>query len=211
MRPLTDTMPKPLAPVHGKPLIVHHLEKLARAGVRHVVVNLAWLGERIRATLGDGSAWGVSIRYSEEGAAALDVGGGIFRALPWLGQEPFLVVSADVYTDLSFDALSMGGEALGHLVLVASPPEHPSGDFALAGRRVQPTGTSPETLTYAGIGLLRAALFEGCVPGRFPLLPQLQRAMRAGRLEGERFGGSWTNVGTLAQLQALQDEAVALR
>ena len=206
MRPLTDTLPKPLAVVRGKPMIVHHLEKLARFGVRTVVINLAWLGSRVREALGDGAQWGLSIRYSEEGDEALDVGGGIFRALPWLGQAPFLVVSADIYTDLEFATLRIAEDALAQLLLVPNPGHHPHGDFELRDQRIFEPADPQAALpwTYAGIGLFRRELFDGCLPGKFPLLPSLRRAMRQQRLYGQTFTGFWSNVGTMAQLNALQ-------
>jgi MurNAc alpha-1-phosphate uridylyltransferase len=202
MRPLTDEVPKPLLPVRGKPLIVHHLERLASCGVRDVVINVAWLGDRIRAALGDGAAFGLSIRYSEEGAQALETGGGIFQALPWLGGEPFLVVNGDVFTDFDFSALSIAPEALAQLVLVPNPVQHPQGDFALDDGRVVETGST--RWTYSGIGLFRAQLFDGCQPGRFPLLPLFRRAMAAGRLSGQIYRGGWSDVGTVERLAALQ-------
>lgn len=206
MRPLTDSLPKPLAGVRGKPLIVYHLEKLARLGVRTVVINLAWLGTRLREALGDGAQWGLSIRYSEEGAEALDVGGGIFRALPWLGEAPFLVVSADIYTDLEFATLRIAADAWAQLLLVPNPAHHPHGDFDLRDQRVfEPADPqAPRPWTYAGIGLFRRELFDGCLPGKFPLLPSLRRAMARERLYGQTFAGLWSNVGTVAQLNALQ-------
>ena len=206
MRPLTDTLPKSLAAVRGKPLIVYHLEKLARFGVRTVVINLAWLGVRLREALGDGAQWGLSIHYSEEGAEALDVGGGIFRALPWLGEAPFLVVSADIYTDLEFATLRIAPDAWAQLLLVPNPGDHPHGDFDLRDQRVfePPDPQVARPWTYAGIGLFRRELFEGCLPGKFPLLPSLRRAMGQQRLYGQTFAGFWSNVGTMAQLNALQ-------
>jgi MurNAc alpha-1-phosphate uridylyltransferase len=202
MRPLTDQTPKALLTVRGKPLIVHHLERLARGGVREVVINLAWLGERIRSALGDGSAFGLSIRYSEERAQALETGGGIFKALPWLGAGPFLVVNADVFTDFDFATLEIAADAWGHLLFVPNPPQHPDGDFALEQQRVTEQG-SPRR-TYAGIGLYRAELFRGCEPGRFPLRPLLQRAIAAQRLHGQLYRGQWNDVGTVERLAALQ-------
>lgn len=206
MRPLTDTLPKPLASVRGTPLIVYHLEKLARLGVQSVVVNLAWLGAQLRERLGDGRQWGLSIRYSDEGAEALDVGGGIFRALPWLGEAPFLVVSADVYTELDFATLRIDAQAWAQLLLVPNPEHHPRGDFELAGGRVlEPADpTAPRPWTYAGIGLFRRELFAACREGKFPLLPALRRAMAQQRLYGQTYAGFWCNVGTVTQLDALQ-------
>jgi len=202
MRPLTDQTPKPLLTVRGKPLIVYHLEQLARGGVRDVVINLAWLGAKIRTALGDGSTWGVSIRYSDEGARALDTGGGIFKALPWLSGEPFLVVNADVYTDFDFATLQIAADAWAQLLLVPNPAHHPDGDFALEQGRIVAQGTA--RYTYAGIGVFRPELFRGCQPGRFALLSLLQRAIAARRLQGELYGGQWTDVGTSERLAALQ-------
>ncbi len=202
MRPLTDEVPKPLLPVRGKPLIVHHLERLAGCGVRDVVINVAWLGDRIRAALGDGAAFGVSIRYSDEGSQALETGGGIFQALPWLGSEPFVVVNGDVFTDFDFAALSIAPESRAHLLLVPNPVQHPQGDFALENGRVTETGSA--RWTYSGIGLFRAQLFDGCQPGRFPLLPLFRRAMAAGSLSGQIYQGVWSDVGTVERLAALQ-------
>ncbi len=202
MRPLTDLTPKPLLLARGKPLIVHHLERLARAGVREVVINLAWLGEQIRAALGDGSRFGLSIRYSEEGAQALETGGGIFQALPWLAPGPFLVVNADVFTDFDFSTLAIAPDAWAQLLLVPNPPQHPAGDFGLDAGHV--TEASGARWTYSGIGLYTAALFDGCEPGRFPLQPLLQRAIAARRLRGQIYRGVWSDVGTAQRLAELQ-------
>jgi len=202
MRPLTDHTPKPLLPVRGKPLIVYHLERLGALGVREVVINLAWLGGQIRSALGNGAAWNLHIRYSDEGQQALETGGGIFQALPWLGPEPFLVVNADVFTELDFASLRIADDALAHLVLVPNPPQHPNGDFGLQAGRVQTQG-SPR-FTYSGIGLYRPALFDGCSAGKFPLKPLLERAIQVGRLQGECYRGLWSDVGTVDRLEALQ-------
>ena len=203
LRPLTDHTPKPMLPVRGKPLIVWHLEALARAGVREVVINLSWLGASIRQALGDGEQFGVKIHYSEEPAGALEVGGGIFQALPLLGNTPFIVVNGDTFTDLDFARLEIGPAALAHLILVPNPEHHPRGDFVLQGREVS-AGAAPR-LTYAGIGVYRPELFAHCAPGRFPLLPLLQAAIAARRLTGERYDGRWTDVGSVQRLAALND------
>jgi MurNAc alpha-1-phosphate uridylyltransferase len=202
LRPLTDRIPKPLLTVRGKPLIVYHLEKLARLGVRQVVINLAWLGDQIRAALGDGSRWGLDIVYSDEGGEALETGGGIQRALPWLGAEPFLVVNSDVFTAFDFAALRISPQALAQLVLVPNPEHVPNGDFAFCDGRVRESGAP--RLTYSGIGLFRPELFAGCVLGKFPLLPLLQRAIALDRLRGQLYTGAWSDVGTPARLAALQ-------
>ncbi len=202
MRPLTDQLPKALLTVRGKPLIVYHLEKLSRLGVKHVVINLAWLGGQIRAALGDGAQWKLQIHYSDEGGEALETGGGIFQALPWLGPQPFLVVNADVFTDFDFGDIQIAPEALAQLVLVANPMHHPHGDFALTSGRVQEQGGA--LWTYAGIGLYRPELFQGCRAGKFPLLPLLRRAIAARRLHGQVFEGAWSDVGSVERLAALQ-------
>ena len=202
MRPLTDQVPKPLLPAGGKPLIVWHIERLAAAGICDLVVNHAHLGSRIEQALGDGSRWGVQIRYSAEGEGrALETGGGIFRALPLLGAAPFLVINGDVWTDLDFAELAIAGDDLAHLVLVDNPPHHPDGDFQLAGGRVLATGEP--RLTYSGIGVYHPRLFADCVPGAFPLAPLLRTAMARGAVGGRHHRGSWVDVGTPARLAAL--------
>lgn len=203
LRPLTDSLPKPLAWVRGKPLIVHHLEKLASLGVQTVVINLAWLGVQVREALGDGARWGLRIHYSDEGAQALDVGGGIFRALPWLGHEPFLTVSADIFSAFDFSALTIAPRCLAQLLLVPNPEYHRRGDFALEGHLIAPPSDGRPTYTFGGIALMRAQLFEGCQAGRFALLPLLERAMETNRLQGQLYTGEWVNVGTADQLAAL--------
>ena len=202
MRPLTDHTPKPLLEVAGKPLIVWHIERLAAAGIRDLVINHAHLGAQIEQRLGDGSAWQVRIRYSAEGEGrALETGGGIFRALPLLGEAPFLVVNADVWCDLDFAVPWLAGDDLAHLVLVDNPAHNPDGDFALAGDRVQREGRS--RLTFSGIGVYRAALFSGCSPGAFPLAPLLREAMDAGRVSGMHHRGQWSDIGTPQRLDEL--------
>jgi MurNAc alpha-1-phosphate uridylyltransferase len=205
LRPLTDHTPKPLIAVRGKPLIVWHLEALARAGVREVVVNLSWLGEQIRAALGDGATWGLQIDYSPEGPVPLEAGGGIFRALPLLGPAPFLLVNGDIFTDFDYRGLSLPADDHAHLQLVPNPPQHPRGDFSLQSGRIGDGATS--RYTYSGIAIVSPALFTGCTDGRFPLLPLLQRGIAAGRLSGALFAGAWTDVGTMARLESLNGGA----
>lgn len=201
LRPLTDRTPKPLIAVRGKPLIVWHLEALARAGVREVVVNLSWLGEQIRTALGDGSGWGLRIYYSAEGPVPLESGGGIFRALPLLGESPFILVNGDVFTDFDHRGLVLPAGADAHLQLVPNPPHHPRGDFSLQSGWIGEADTP--RYTYSGIGIFSPALFAGCTDGRFPLLPLLRRAIAARRLSGALFTGAWTDVGTMARLESL--------
>lgn len=204
MRPLTDRQPKPLLSAAGKPLIQYHIESLATAGIRDIVINLAWKGAMIREALGDGSAMGVRISYSDEGDAALETGGGIFQALPLLGADPFIVVSGDVWTDFPFDSLKtvLTANDLAHFVLVPNPPYHPRGDFGLKGGRV--VDEDPR-LTYANIGVFRPAFFDGCKPGRFALAPLMFERARAGLASGGLYSGRWFNVGTPAQLEELSE------
>jgi MurNAc alpha-1-phosphate uridylyltransferase len=201
MRPLTDHTPKPLLLAGGKPLIAWHLEALARAGIREVVMNLSWLGAQIRAALGDGRQFGMRIQYSEEGSPPLETGGGIFHALPLLGPAPFLVVNGDTFTDLDVSSLRLSAAADARLVMVTNPPQHPQGDFVLQGEQLV-VGHGP-TLTYSGIGIFSPTLFAGCTDGQFPLLPLLKRAIAAGRLQGQHHAGQWLDIGTPERLAAL--------
>lgn len=207
MRPLTDSCPKPLLPVGGKPLIVWHLERLAAAGFREVVINHAHLGAQIETALGSGVAWGLTLRYSPEPPGALETAGGIVQALPLLGDAPFLVVNGDIFCDWDVSrapqALAAGDQA--HLVLAPNPPQHPQGDFALANGRV--SGSGEEQLTFAGIGVYRPALFAGLVAGQpAKLAPLLRAAMAQGRVSGECHDGRWVDVGTPQRLAALDAE-----
>lgn len=201
MRPLTDHLPKPLLPVAGKPLIVHHIERLAAAGIRQLVINHAHLGAMIEARLGDGSEWGVTIRYSAE-AKALETGGGIHRALPLLGEAPFLVVNGDVWCDVDFAGLHLPAGMLAHLVLVPNPPHHPAGDFVLQGEQVFDVGD--RRLTFSGIGVYHPRLFADCRPGAFPLAPLLRTAMADGKVSGLCHRGTWIDVGSPERLQTLE-------
>jgi MurNAc alpha-1-phosphate uridylyltransferase len=209
LRPITDTLPKPLVRVGGKPLIAWHLAALARAGIRDVVINLSWLGEQLRAALGDGRDFGVRIAWSEEGPVPLEAGGGIFRALPLLGSGPFLVVNGDIWTDLPFAGLQLPADAHARLVLVPNPPQHPRGDFGLEADVVVSRET--ERFTYCGVGLYRPEFFSGCVEGRFPLLPLLNRAIGARRVRGELYRGQWSDVGTAERLADLNQRLPALQ
>lgn len=201
MRPLTDTTPKPLLPVAGRPLIAHHLAALAAAGITEVVINHAHLGDRIERVLGDGRDHGLAIRYSAEPEGALETGGGILQALPLLGDAPFVVVNGDVWCDFPFARLPARPDGLAHLVLVDNPPHHPRGDFALAAGRVR--AHDGEALTYSGIAVLDPALFAGHAPGRFPLAPLLRAAIDHDAVSGEHWRGRWVDVGTPERLREL--------
>ena len=210
MRPLTDTVPKPLLQVGGKALIEWHLEALAMAGFRDIVINHAHLGAQIETALGDGSRYGVSIRYSPEGEA-LETAGGIANALPLLGEKPFLVVNGDVFCDYDFARLShlacsLPPERLAHLVLVDNPVQHPAGDFYLANNMLTEQGDAK--LTFSGIGVYRPELFAGVVRGtKAKLAPLLHQAIEQGKVSGEHYRGRWVDVGTPARLKEL-DEAL---
>lgn len=204
MRPLTLRTPKPLLAVKGKALIDWHIEHLAEAGISELVINVSWLGEQITEHCGDGARWGLSIAYSREDEP-LEAAGGIVQALPLLGSQPFLLVNGDIYTDYPFTALRDAAAELtsgaARLVLVDNPAHNASGDFSLTeGRVAEKAG---ETLTYAGIGAYHPAFFASQSHGKAPLLPLLREAIVDGRLYGEHYGGTWTDVGTPERLQAL--------
>ncbi|MDT0511780.1 MULTISPECIES: N-acetylmuramate alpha-1-phosphate uridylyltransferase MurU [unclassified Halomonas] len=210
MRPLTDHCPKPLLRVGSKPLIVHHLERLRAAGIREVVINVSYRAEQIIEALGDGSSCGVSIAWSRE-VTPLETGGGIQRALPLLGNTPFLLVNGDVWCDLDPTTLpGLGDGDLARLVLVDNPAHHPGGDFHLdADGRVLPQGEP--RLTFSGISLLDPALVADEPPGAFALAPLLRRAMAADRVAGHHHRGQWVDVGTPERLRMLDEELVPRR
>lgn len=208
MRPLTDRIPKPLLPVAGKPLIEYHIEALVRAGILDLVINHAHLGEQIEQALGDGSRWGVRIRYSPE-SPALETGGGIHHALPLLGDGPFLVVNGDVWTDLDLGRCRMAPGCLAHLVLVENPPHHTQGDFVLRGDRIANQGQP--RYTFSGIGLYHPNLFEGCQAGAFPLAPLLRKAGDLGLVSGFLHRGAWSDVGTPERLRELEQRLAATK
>ena len=210
MRPLTDHTPKPLLPVAGQPLIVHHLDALRAAGFTDLVINTGHLGEQLPVALGDGRDWGVQITWSPEPPDALETGGGIFQALPLLGPEPFLVVNGDVWSDYPLARLPRVPVGLAHLVLVTNPPHHAKGDFFLAQNgRVAEQG-EPK-LTFSGISVLRPELFAGCTAGRFPLGPLLRQAMATGQVSGECYGGHWRDIGTPERLAELDNHLNGMR
>ncbi len=218
MRPLTDHTPKPLLAVHGKPLIVWHIEALARGGVREIVINTAWLEDRIVAALGDGARWGVTLRYSMEGrdhGGALETAGGIATALPLLAEhddDAFWLVSGDIYAPgFRFDAATAArfaqGSALAHLWLVPNPPFHPKGDFGLSAEGfglADDAGPDGQRWTYSNLALCRAPLCAHIAPGtKVALGPLLYQGMRRHAISAEVWRGAWENVGTPAQLEAL--------
>ena len=215
MRPLTDATPKPLLRAGDKPLIAWHLEKLAAIGVRDVVVNTSWLAKQFPEALGDGSRWGLRLHFSYEGTTPLETGGGMWNALPLLGEAPFIAVNGDIWTEYDYAQLPRDPDGDAHLVLVDNPAQHPRGDFGFDDGRV--TSVGENMLTFAGIGVYRPCLLDdwrriiGDSPGakstppRFQLAPLLRAAMTRGAIAGKHYRGPWTDVGTperLAQLNA---------
>jgi len=201
MRPLTDKTPKPLLKVGGIPLILWHIERLAHDGFTDIVINIAHLGYLIPEALGDGSEWGVNITYSDEQEeGALESAGGIVKALPLLGDEPFLVINGDIWSDYDFqDHRKLADGILAHLVLVPNPEHNPDGDFALDGHRV----IDAKAYTFSGIGYYSPKLFEGIPYGKSALAPLLRAAMKEGKVTGELYEGEWLDIGTPERLELL--------
>lgn len=205
LRPLTDECPKPLIKVCGKPLIAYHIEKLARSGIHEIVINLAYLGDKIIDYLGTGEKWNVQVTYSHE-PAPLEVGGGIFNALPLLGSKPFIIVNGDIWTEYDFAALPQEPGGLAHLILVNNPSHNLQGDFALKADGLIVEDPYLPKYTYAGVGVIRPELFRSAVSGCFPLAPLLADARTQQVLVGEYYAGAWTDVGTFERLQSLECE-----
>lgn len=210
MLPLTASVPKPLLHAGGKALIEHQIDKLTRAGIREIVINHAWLGAQIEAALGDGTRYGARLLYSAEGSR-LETAGGIIKALPLLGEAPFIVVNADIWTDYSYEALlglPREGE-VAYLVLADNPAHNPGGDFVLRpdGKLAMPEAAADrgQALTFTGISVYHPRFFAGCSPGFQPLLPLLRRAIIAQGVGGERFRGAWMDIGTPERLRELDE------
>lgn len=201
MRPLTDHLPKPLLSVAGQPLLVHHLQALAKADIKEIIINISYQAEKIQTTLGDGQDYGVKIHYSFE-PSALETGGGILQALPQLGSAPFLVISGDIWTDYPLQLLPRElNHYLAHLVMVNNPTYHPAGDFVLKAGELDSSGE--DKLTFANIGVYQPQLFQQATTTIFPLVDVLQPAIKAKKISGEHYQGDWVNVGTPAELQSL--------
>jgi MurNAc alpha-1-phosphate uridylyltransferase len=206
MRPLTDHTPKPLLKVGGKSLIVWHLERLAKAGFKEIVINHAHLGEQLEQALGDGGQWGMHIQYSPE-KIALETAGGIANALPLLGAEPFLVVNGDTFTEIDFGVLTHALQANNHahLVLVNNPPQHPNGDFAIEAGRLKNTGE--KMLTFSGVGVYHPDLFASVTRGEpAKLAPLLRQAIAENQATAEYYQGVWHDIGTPERLNMLDEE-----
>ncbi len=204
LRPLTDTTPKPLIEVAGKKLIEYHIENLKQAGIRHIVINTAWLHEKIHRQIGDGSAYDVAIRYSDEGQA-LETAGGIVRALPLLEEESFIVVNGDIWCDYPFSQLNTTEHSsLAHLVLVDNPAHNTQGDFSIDTTSHCLLNSGSPMYTYSGIGLFTHTFFDGLEQGSRPLAPLLRNRLADGVVTAEVYDGNWTDVGTIERLQQLE-------
>jgi MurNAc alpha-1-phosphate uridylyltransferase len=206
LRPLTDTIPKPLIEIQGKPLIVYHLEKLAAAGFKDVVINIAHLGEKIQTTLGNGQAFDLNIIYSPEGGTGLETGGGIFNALPLLGNEPFITINADIFTDFDFtqfEHMPLPASILANLVLLPHTKNRPEGDFSLYPKTSLVSNDFPRPYTIAGISLYRPEFFESLSHGKYSVTPVWRQYADQRKILGTVFKGNWHDVGTVETLVAL--------
>lgn len=201
MRPLTDHTPKPLLHIGKHRLIEYHLMNLAKAGFKNIVINIAWLGKQICDTIGNGSKYGVSISYSDEGDSALETGGGIFKALPLLGEQPFLVINGDIWTNYPCQTLHQHTpQGLAHLVLVNNPPQHPLGDFYLRDNKLVEHGDTK--FTFSGIGVYKKEFFAEKNGGAFPLAPMIREFATQGLISAELYQGEWDDIGTVERLNA---------
>ncbi len=215
MRPLTLTTPKPLLEVGGKPLIVWHIEALKQAGITDIVINAAYLADKLQHALGDGSTWGVNIHWSIE-TEALETAGGIVQALPMLGSDPFILINGDVWTRIGLQVLiakaqTMPADAAAFLCLIDNPSHHPEGDFYLQNGQVlwQAQPAVAVRYTFAGLSVLRPQLFAPMQPGKAPLAPILRQAMDNQQVQGEHFSDAWVDVGTIERLQWLDAQIQA--
>ncbi len=204
LRPITDDIPKALVEINGTSLLERHLEALKRSGVSTIVINLGWLGEQIVERIGSGSKFGINVVYSPEYDSVLDTGGGIHRALPLLGDDPFWVINADTYTDFLPHDLELPANVLAHLILVPTPAHREVGDFDLIDGLVSNNGNRP--LTYSGIGLYRPELLAGQEAGRFSLVPLMREAVDESKLSGALYEGLWQDIGTADRLASLNVE-----
>jgi MurNAc alpha-1-phosphate uridylyltransferase len=201
LRPLTDQCPKPLLPIGGKPIIEHTIQALANNGITEIIINVSYKGDLIQQALGDGKQLGANLSYSDEGLEALETAGGILRALPFFEEQPFLVVNGDIYTDYPYAQLLNRSVNTAYLVLVPNPQHHPLGDFGLNADLV--SDQADQLLTFSGIGIYNANLFEGLSDGRHPLGPLLREAIQNTDVRGERYDGIWMDIGNVQRYQAV--------
>lgn len=206
MRPLTDTLPKPLLSVAGKRIIEYTIERLAAVGITSLVINCAWLAHRFAEILGDGSVYGVNIRYSME-QEALETAGGIVQALPMLGEQPFLVVNGDIWSDIDFEPLMQRPmSSLAHIILVPNPQHNPTGDFGCLDGLVTEKSPGESSYTYSGIGIYTPEIFTKLSSGKRALAPILRQLIANQQLSGEIYSGRWSDIGTVERLQQLQQQ-----
>lgn len=208
LKPLTNLAPKSLCLVGGQPLIVHHIKKLAAANFKKIIINHAWLGGKIRQTLGDGRDFGVDIVYSAEPPGGLETGGGIHQALPFIGNDPFACINADIYTDFDFSQLSLSLSACDtHLILVENPAHNPQGDFGLAGSKL--IEKNNRRLTFSGIAVHHPRMFKDTRTGRYSITPILQKTISHGRGCGQQYDGVWVDIGCISRLNYANKLAVS--
>jgi len=203
LRPLTDEVPKSLVEVRGQSLLERHLGNIRDAGIETAVINLGWMGNKIVERVGSGARYGLNVIYSQEGDNVLETGGGIHKALPLLGSDPFLVVNADIYTDMPVPDIKLAAHILAHLVLVPTPDYRAHGDFDLCDGLVRNARAAP--LTFSGVAIYKPEFFIGCEAGKFPLAPMLREAADTGQLSGTLYEGLWADIGTKARLDAVND------
>jgi len=204
LRPLTDSAPKALAEVRGRSLLERHLQAMSDAGIETVVINLGWLGEQIAERIGSGSNYGLNVIYSPEDDGILETGGGIHRALPMLGNEPFLVVNADIFTDMPMPNTDFDEQTLGKLILVPTPTHKAHGDFDVVDGRLR-NAAEPQ-LTFSGVAIYRPEFFANCEAGRFSVAPMLRAAADANQMAASEYSGTWVDVGTIERLEALNSD-----
>ena len=204
LRPLTDSAPKALAEVRGQSLLERHLQAMSDAGIETVVINLGWLGEQIAERIGSGADYGLNVIYSPEDDGILETGGGIHRALPMLGNEPFLVVNADIFTDMPMPSTDLDEQSLGKLILVPTPTHKAHGDFDVVDGRLR-NAAEPQ-LTFSGVAIYRPEFFANCKAGRFSVAPMLRAAADANKLAASQYSGTWVDVGTIERLEALNSD-----
>jgi len=204
LRPLTDSRPKALAEVRGRSMLERHLQAIKDAGVETVVINLGWLGEQIAERVASGADYGLNVIYSPEDDGILETGGGIHRALPMLGSEPFLVVNADVFTDMPMPIADLDEQTLGKLILVPTPRHKACGDFDIVDGRLR-NGEQPR-LTFSGVAIYRPEFFANCAAGRFSVVPMLRAAADANQMAASEYSGKWVDVGTIERLEAINSD-----
>ena len=203
MRPLTLAKPKPLLEVCGTTLIEHHIHNLKKAGFTKIIINVSWLAQQIMTKLGDGNQYGVEIRYSYEGNEPLETGGGLFKALPLIGNQPFLVVNADIKTDFDFSSLKNQSPELAHLIMIKNPEHNINGDFSIENNAFLSSNSSSKKHTYSGIGVYNPELFKECSHGKFSVVPLLKQAMLQNQVTGTLYQGQWDDIGNIERLIAI--------